>query len=90
VDGLTGCGRDRDKRLLHAVQLVQLALERGDAGRALRHRQRVIGRPLNLAHDEGKYSVGEQRGQQGQRITGVLGDIPGRGLGAALQKLVIV
>ena len=32
-----------DQRLLHAVQLVQLALQRGDARRALGHRQRVIG-----------------------------------------------
>jgi len=51
------------------------ALQRGDARRTLGHRQRVVGPPLNLAHDEGKHSIGKQRGQQGQRITGVLGDV---------------
>ena len=32
-----------DQSLFHAVQIVQLALQHGDAGRALGHRQRVIG-----------------------------------------------
>jgi hypothetical protein len=42
-----------DKRLLHAVQLVQLALQRGDAGRALGqkaaghyHSPRAVSRPM--------------------------------------------
>jgi hypothetical protein len=51
VDGLTGRDRGGDKYLLDAVQLVQLELQRGDARRALGHRQRVIGHPLDLAHE---------------------------------------
>jgi hypothetical protein len=43
------CGGDQS--LLDAVQLVEFALERGDARRALRHGQRVIGHPLDLAHE---------------------------------------
>jgi hypothetical protein len=79
VDG--GARRDSgcDQRLVHAVQIVQGALHRRDARRALGHWQRVIGHALDLAHDERKHPVGKQRGQQRQRITGVLGDVPGPG-----------
>jgi hypothetical protein len=76
VDGLTDRDRGNDEHLLHAVQLVQLAFQRSNARRALSHRQRVVAHALDLAHDEGKHSVGKQRGQQRQRITGVLGDVP--------------
>jgi hypothetical protein len=47
-----------DQRPLRAVQLVEFAFQHHDARRALGHRQRVIGHPLDLAHDEGKHSVG--------------------------------
>ena len=46
------------------------------ARHALGHGQRVIRHALDLAHDEGKHSVGKQRGQQRQWVTGVLGDVP--------------
>jgi hypothetical protein len=50
------------------VQFVKLAFKRGDARRAPGHRQRVVGHALDLAHNEGKHSVGKQRGQERQRI----------------------
>jgi hypothetical protein len=57
VDGLTGRDRGGDERFFDKTQLLEFALQRGDARRALGHRQRVIGHPLDLAHDEGKHSV---------------------------------
>jgi hypothetical protein len=70
--------------LLDPVQLLQLALQGGDARRALRHGQGVVRHALDLGHDQREHPVGEQRGQQSQRVAGVLGDVPvpGRRLGA--------
>jgi hypothetical protein len=76
VHGLVGSDRGGDKYLLNAVQLVQLALQHGDARRALSYRQRIVRHALHLRHDEAEHSVGKQRGKQRQRITGVLGDVP--------------
>jgi hypothetical protein len=64
--------------LLDAVQLVQLAFERGAARRTLRYGQRVAGHALDLAHDQREHSVRKESGQQREGITGVLGDVPGR------------
>jgi hypothetical protein len=76
VHALAGRDRGTNQRLLRPVQLVQLALQSGDARRSLGHRQRVVGQALDLGHHEAEHSVGEQRSQQRQRITGVLGDVP--------------
>jgi len=78
VHGVARRDRGSDEHPLHTVQLAQLALERGDAPGALRHGQRIVGHSLDLAHNEGKHSVRKQRGEQRQRITRVLGNIPGR------------
>jgi hypothetical protein len=42
VHGLVGSDRGGDERLLNPMQLIQLALKRGNARRALSHRQRVV------------------------------------------------
>jgi hypothetical protein len=42
--------------------------QRSDARRALGHWQRVVGHALDLAHDEGRHSIGKERGHQGQWV----------------------
>jgi hypothetical protein len=73
---------DGNQHLLDPVQLVQLSLQRSDARRSLAHRQRIVGHALDLGHHEVEHAVREQRGDQCQRITSVLGDVRGRRLSA--------
>jgi len=62
-----------NEHLLGPAKVFERELECGNTRRALGYRQRVVGHALDFAHDETEHSVGKQRGQQRQRITGVLG-----------------
>jgi hypothetical protein len=57
---LTGRDGGDNQHLLDAVQLVQLPLQRGDARRPLRHRERIVRRALYLGHHEVKHRSGHR------------------------------